>query len=94
LSSATLDILDRRGYIEAMTKTTPTPQIHIRLAEEMKLQGLSVPQAAEATNVPEVTIYRILRQQPIGIQFDTLARLCEGLGLEPGDLIVRLPQSG
>lgn len=56
-----------------------------RLREERKLsQG----ELAAQAGVRRDTISALERGKTQGIQFDTLARLCEALACEPGDLLI------
>src|SRR5579883_1273755 len=61
-------------------------QIRFRLPELRARRRLSQRQVAAAAGVRPDTVSALERGQAHGIQFETLARLCDALGCEPGDL--------
>lgn len=60
--------------------------INVRLPLLRVERGLSQRQLAELTNLRPDTISALERGASRGLQFDTLARLCDALRCEPGDL--------
>ena len=54
-------------------------------------RGLTQRQLAALASVRQDTISALERGDSHGIQFDTLARLCEALGCTPGDLLLFEP---
>ena len=60
--------------------------INLRLPILRAERGLSQRQLAELTGLRPDTISALERGSSRGIQFDTLARLCDALACEPGDL--------
>ncbi|SRR5579883_381360 len=61
-------------------------QIRFRLPELRARRRLSQRQVAAAAGVRPDTVSALERGAVRGIQFETLARLCEVLGCEPGEL--------
>jgi len=61
-------------------------QIHFRLPELRARRRLSQRQVAAAAGIRPDTVSALERGAVRGIRFETLARLCEVLGCEPGDL--------
>lgn len=61
-------------------------QIRFRLLELRARRRMSQRQVAAAAGVRPDTISALERGAVHGIQFETLARLCDALGCEPGDL--------
>lgn len=68
------------------TVADKSPVVNVRLREIMEAQGITVVKLSQKSGVPRQTIYNILRY-PVGIQFDTLARICKALGIEASDLL-------
>ncbi|GEM_PF-181214 len=60
--------------------------IRLRLPEIRARRRLSQRQVAAAAGVRPDTVSALERGAVHGIQFETLARLCDALGCEPGDL--------
>jgi len=53
------------------------------------LDGHSYYWLAQKTGIFHMTIQRLARSESRGVQWKTLDRLCEALGCQPGELIVR-----
>ena len=63
--------------------------IHVRLDELLKERGRSLYWLARETGIPEGSLRKIRRGETTEISFRVLEALCEALGCEPGELIVR-----
>ncbi|HLZ70640.1 MAG TPA: helix-turn-helix domain-containing protein [Dehalococcoidia bacterium] len=61
-------------------------RIRLRLPELRASRRLSQRQVAAAAGIRPDTVSSLERGAVHGIQFETLARLCDALGCEPGDL--------
>lgn len=68
------------------TTADKSPVIKLRLRTVMETKGVTVLELSEKSGVPRQTIYNILRS-PVGIQFDTLAKLCVALGVNPNSIL-------
>jgi putative transcriptional regulator len=64
--------------------------IHLRLAILRAERQLSQRKLAEMARLRPDTISALERGETSAIQFETLARLCEALKCEPGDLLNKL----
>ena len=63
--------------------------IELRLRELRRAKGLSQVQLAERTGIDQGALSRIENGKTQAMDFDVMARLCDALGCEPGDLIAR-----
>jgi DNA-binding Xre family transcriptional regulator len=63
-------------------------KVFCRLNEIMEERGLNIKKINEKTSLSRTTISNLLNQYSNGIQFDTLAQLCELLKCSPGELLV------
>ena len=61
-------------------------KIHVRLPILRTERHLTQAQLAQLADVRPETISELEREKTSGIQFETLARLCEALRCAPGDL--------
>lgn len=68
------------------TLAANSPTVVVRLRDVMEAKKMTVMDLSEKSGVPRATIYNILRY-PVGIQFDTLARLCKALGVKTSDIL-------
>ena len=66
--------------------------ITVRLPILRAERGLSQRQLAELAGVRPDTVSALERGASEGIRFDTLARLCDALGCEPGDIFELAPE--
>lgn len=62
--------------------------IEIRLDELLKIHGRSFYWLAKQTGISHTTLWRLKKARALGINFDTLERLCEVLECQPGDVLV------
>ena len=67
--------------------------ISAQLGQLRVAQGLTQQQLAERTGLRRDTISALERGKSQGIEFDTLARLCDALGCMPNDLLELGPTS-
>lgn len=63
--------------------------IAVTLRAAREAAGLSQQQLADAADVRQATISDLESGRTQGIRFDVLDRLCEALGVAPGDLLER-----
>jgi putative transcriptional regulator len=69
--------------------------IRFTLEKMMQDRGLSYRQLADGAGVSTNTLYKMTKKAPLGqmenIGLETLDRLCAFLDIQPGDLIIRVP---
>jgi len=53
----------------------------------LKAQGHSFYWLAKQTGVSHTTLWRLKKDKALGINFDTLEKLCLALGCQPGDVL-------
>ncbi len=63
--------------------------VEIRLRKLRHARRLTQVQLAERTGIDQGAISRIENGQTQAMDFDVMARLCDALKCEPGDLLVR-----
>jgi transcriptional regulator with XRE-family HTH domain len=68
--------------------------LFVRVKELRVALGLTQAELADRAGVRRATVSRIENAQVSGIDFSTLERLADVLGVEPGLLIGRLPPGG
>lgn len=73
-----------------MTSVTP---IVLNLKSLREAAGLTQAELAERAQTRQATISDLENGKSRRIEFDLLDRLCAALGVEPGGLLERLPQS-
>lgn len=62
-------------------------RLHIKMAEKrMRMTDL-----AKASGVSRETIRKLYNGKAIGVEMETLNRLCKALECQPGDLMVYVP---
>ncbi len=63
-------------------------KIKVDLDEHLERKGKSYYWLAKESGVAHNTLARLRHDNAKGIEFDTLAKICEALQCEPGELIV------
>jgi len=61
--------------------------IEIRLAALLKNQGRTFYWLAKETGISHTTLWRLKKGKALGINFDTLRKLCQALECRPGDIL-------
>jgi len=61
--------------------------IEVRLDELLEKQGRSFYWLAKETGVSHTTLWRLKKGKALGINFDTLVKVCRGLNCQPGDVL-------
>jgi putative transcriptional regulator len=61
--------------------------IEIQLDELLKNQGRTFYWLAKETGISHTTLWRLKKGKALGINFDTLRKLCQALGCRPGDVL-------
>lgn len=61
--------------------------IEIRIERLLKGHGRSFYWLAKETGISHTTLWRLKKGKALGINFDTLEKLCQALGCQPGDVL-------
>ncbi len=61
--------------------------IGIRIDGLLKDQGRTFYWLAKETGISHTTLWRLKKGKALGINFDTLEKLCEALECQPGDVL-------
>ena len=61
--------------------------IEVRLDELLEKQGRSFYWLAKETGISHTTLWRLKKGKALGINFDTLVKVCRGLNCQPGDVL-------
>ena len=61
--------------------------IEIRVDELLKGHGRSFYWLAKQTGISHTTLWRLKKGKALGINFDTLEKLCQALRCQPGDVL-------
>ena len=64
--------------------------IEIRVDELLKTRGRSFYWLAKQTGISHTTLWRLKKAKALGINFDTLEKLCLVLECQPGDVLVHV----
>ena len=61
--------------------------IEIRIDELLKNRGRSFYWLANEAGISHTTLWRLKKGKALGINFETLEKMCEALKCQPGDLL-------
>ena len=61
--------------------------IEIHIDELLKNRGQSFYRLAKDTGISHTTLWRLKKGKALGINFETLEKLCETLKCQPGDVL-------
>ena len=61
--------------------------IEIRVDELLEKHGRSFYWLSKETGISHTTLWRLKKGKALGINFDTLEKICQGLNCQPGDLL-------
>ena len=61
--------------------------VEIRLDDLLKGHGRSFYWLAKETGISHTTLWRLKKGKALGINFDTLEKICQGLNCQPGDVL-------
>jgi putative transcriptional regulator len=64
--------------------------IDIRVDEVLARHKRTFYWLAKETGISHTTLWRLKKGKALGINFDTLEKLCETLGCQPGDILSRI----
>ena len=61
--------------------------IEIRIDELLENRGRSFYWLAKETGISHTTLWRLKKGKALGINFETLEKMCEALQCQPGDVL-------
>jgi putative transcriptional regulator len=61
--------------------------IEIRIDELLQNRGRSFYWLAKETGISHTTLWRLKKGKALGINFETLEKMCEKLNCQPGDVL-------
>jgi putative transcriptional regulator len=64
--------------------------VEVRVDKLLEAQGRSFYWLAKETGISHTTLWRLRKGMALGINFDTLEKICRGLNCQPGE-VLRLP---
>ena len=63
--------------------------IDVRIEKLLKNEGRTFYWLAKETGITHTTLWRLKKRKALGINFDTLEKICQALACEPGDVLRR-----
>lgn len=67
-----------------------TPMIAINLDTLLKQQKRTFYWLAKETGISHTTLWRLKKDKALGINFETLEKICQALSCNPGDVLTRV----
>lgn len=61
--------------------------VEIRLDDLLEAHGRSFYWLAKETGISHTTLWRLKKGKALGINFETLEKICSGLNCQPGDVL-------
>ena len=61
--------------------------IEIKVDEVLETRGRSFYWLAKVTGISHTTLWRLKKGKALGINFETLEKMCEALKCQPGDVL-------
>jgi putative transcriptional regulator len=66
--------------------------IEVQIDKLLKKQGRTFYWLAKETGISHTTLWRLKKRKALGINFDTLEKICQALACQPGDVLRRANQ--
>ena len=66
--------------------------VRLRVKEILDARGISIVDAAKMTGLTYTTVAGLYKNIYVRVGNDTIAALCDGLGIEPGDIFEYSPE--
>ena len=79
--------ISSRQYILSVINMTVPSMIVPRLDKLLAKENRSFYWLAKATGVSHTTLWRLKKGKAVGINFDTLEKICRALRCQPGDVL-------
>lgn len=61
--------------------------IEVRVDQLLAAHGRTFYWLAKETGISHTTLWRLKKGKALGINFDTLEKMCQALGCQPGDVL-------
>jgi len=68
--------------------------IEIRIDQLLADHGRTFYWLAKETGISHTTLWRLKKGKALGINFDTLEKMCQALKCQPGDVLALAPTNG
>lgn len=87
---STVEYISYRHYVSYVVDRTRANyiMIEIRIDELLEGHGRSFYWLAKETGISHTTLWRLKKGKALGINFETLEKMCDLLQCQPGDLLV------
>src|ERR671912_276322 len=84
-----IEYISHRHYISHVVNRTRAKfiMIAIRIDELLENRGRSFYWLAKETGISHTTLWRLKKGKALGINFETLEKMCGGLNCQPGDVL-------
>ena len=79
------------GSVDSAAGVDPAAGVVVRLDEVLAARGMTLTELSERVDVTIVNLSVLKNGRARAIRFSTLARLCQALGCQPGDLLSYQP---
>jgi putative transcriptional regulator len=82
-------IADRQYLLYVLTSVVRvnTPMIEIRVDQLLAEHGRTFYWLAKETGISHTTLWRLKKGKALGINFETLEKMCQALKCQPGDVL-------
>jgi putative transcriptional regulator len=84
---STAEYISRRQYISDVVSMNPRFMIVPRLDKVLAKEKRTFYWLAKETGVSHTTLWRLKKGKAVGINFETLERICSALRCQPGDVL-------
>jgi putative transcriptional regulator len=66
--------------------------IEVHIDKVLKTCGRTFYWLAKTTGISHTTLWRLKKRKALGINFETLEKICQALDCQPGDVLTRASQ--
>src|ERR1700704_2803046 len=89
-------ISDRQYLPHVVTSVVhvETSMIEIRVDQLLAEHGRTFYWLAKETGISHTTLWRLKKGKALGINFETLEKMCQALKCQPGDVLALTPPNG
>jgi putative transcriptional regulator len=74
-------------YVISIVEEIEKHMIEIRVDQLLAGQGRTFYWLAKETGISHTTLWRLKKDKALGINFETLEKICEALKCQPGDIL-------
>jgi putative transcriptional regulator len=91
---SSMEYISHGHYLSHVVNRTQARRImiEIRIDELLENRGRSFYWLAKATGISHTTLWRLKKRKALGINFETLEKMCEALRCQPGDMLSHIGQ--